>query len=93
VRSGNSSTELKTPWFSCRRSDKKGKQCDMPDQQENRLGQQVSEYRLVRKLSGGSFGAVYLAEHVYHHTQVSVKVLDIRQASSEDFKDCLLAIS
>ena len=59
----------------------------MPDRQENRIGQQIGEYRLVRKLGGGSFGTVYLTEHVHNHAQAAIKVLDIRLSKSEDFKD------
>ncbi len=59
----------------------------MPDQQETRIGQQIGEYRLVRKLGGGGFGTVYLAQHVHEHTQAAIKVLDIRLTKSEDFKD------
>src|SRR5436305_5857571 len=54
----------------------------MPDS----VGQQVGEYRLVRRLGGGGFGTVYLALHVHEHTQAAVKVLDIRLTKSEDFK-------
>jgi eukaryotic-like serine/threonine-protein kinase len=59
----------------------------MFDQQEDRLDQQVDEYRLVRKLGRGGFGTVYLAEHVCEHTQVAVKVFNIRLTKGEDFKD------
>jgi outer membrane protein assembly factor BamB len=59
----------------------------MPDQQETHLGQQVGEYRLMRKLGGGNFGTVYLAEHIHEHTQVAAKVLHIPLTRSEDFKD------
>ena len=59
----------------------------MPDQQEDRLGQRVGKYRLVHKLGGGSFGTVYLAEHVHEHTQAAVKVLHIPLSKTEDLKD------
>ena len=59
----------------------------MQDQQEDRLGQQVGEYRLVDKLGGGGFGTVYLAEHVHEKTQAAVKVLDVRLSKTGDFKD------
>jgi WD40 repeat protein len=38
-------------------------------------GDQVGEYRLVRKLGGGAHGTVYQAEHVLLGTQVAIKVL------------------
>jgi eukaryotic-like serine/threonine-protein kinase len=62
-------------------------ECEMSDQQEAYLGQQVGEYRLMYKLGGGSFGTVYLAEHVYEHTRAAVKVLAVPVTKSEDFKD------
>jgi serine/threonine protein kinase/DNA polymerase III delta prime subunit len=62
-------------------------ECLNPMKQGPRLGQQVGEYRLERKLGNGSFGIVYLAEHVHEHTQVAVKVLDIRLTKREDFKE------
>ncbi len=65
----------------------------MPDQQETRLGQQVGKYRLVHKLGSGRFGTVYLAEHLYEHTQVAVKVLDIQLTRSEHLKDFMNAAS
>jgi serine/threonine protein kinase len=59
----------------------------MPDQQNAHPGQPIGEYRLMRKLGGGSFGTVYLAEHVHEHTQAAVKVLNVQLTRSEDFKD------
>ncbi len=59
----------------------------MSDQQESCLGQQIGEYRLMCKLGGGSFGTVYLAEHVYERTHAAVEVLSIQVTKSEDFKD------
>ncbi len=43
----------------------------------DRQGQQIDNYRLIRRLGTGSFGEVYLAEHVYRKTQapVAIKVL------------------
>lgn len=61
----------------------------MPDQQEDRIGQQIGEYHLMRKLGSGGFGSVYLAEHIYERTLDAVKVLDIQLTKPEDFKDFL----
>ncbi len=41
----------------------------------DRVGQRLDSYQLIRLLGTGSFGEVYLAEHVYRKDQVAVKVL------------------
>jgi serine/threonine protein kinase/WD40 repeat protein len=52
----------------------------------DRIGQQVGDYRLLRWLGGGGFGNVYLAEQVRDHSQVAVKLLQIRLTRSEELK-------
>jgi serine/threonine protein kinase len=59
----------------------------MPDQQDAHPGQPIGEYRLMRKLGGGSFGTVYLAEHIHEHTRAAVKVLNMQLTRSEDLKN------
>ena len=54
----------------------------------DRVGQQLDDYRLVRLLGVGTFGEVYLGEHVYQHTQVAVKVLNLR-LTPDTLKDFL----
>jgi serine/threonine protein kinase len=41
----------------------------------DRVGQQLDNYHLVRLLGAGSFGQVYLAEHVHRKMLVAVKIL------------------
>ena len=52
----------------------------------DRVGQQFEHYRLSRFLGQGSFGKVYLGEHVYSHKLVAVKVLQV-QLTAEDLKE------
>ena len=53
----------------------------------DRVGQRFGDYRLNRWLGGGSFGDVYLGEHVNDNTLAAVKVLQIRLTDKEDLKD------
>ena len=53
----------------------------------NRVGQRIGDYHLLRKLGGGSFGDVYLGEHVRKQTQAAVKVLQTRLTRSDELKE------
>ena len=57
----------------------------MADQQE-RVGQTVGDYRLLRWLGGGGFGNVYLAEHLHHQIQIAVKILTTRLTNADDWR-------
>ncbi len=40
----------------------------------DRVGEQFGDYRLTRKLGGGTFGDVYLGEHIGNNTPAAVKI-------------------
>jgi len=48
-----------------------------------RIGQQLGNYRLIRRLGGGGFAEVYLGEHVYLKTQAAIKVLPMQLTNDE----------
>src|SRR5437773_4715348 len=52
----------------------------------DRVGQRIGDCRLLRWLGGGGFGDVYLAEQVRNHSQVAIKLLQIRFGRSEELK-------
>ncbi len=58
-------------------------------EQHEPLGQHFAEYRLLYQLGKGSFGAVYLAEHLHHHSQAAIKLLRFHLTTPEDFKEFL----
>jgi serine/threonine protein kinase len=53
---------------------------------QDRIGQQIGDYRLLCWLGGGGFGEVYLAEQVQDHSQVAIKLLHVRLRNSEELK-------
>src|SRR6266704_3539422 len=52
----------------------------------DRIGQRFGEYRLIRFLGTGSFGDVYLGEHLHDNTLAAIKVLQAR-LTNEDLKE------
>jgi eukaryotic-like serine/threonine-protein kinase len=58
----------------------------------DRVGQQFGDYRLTRFLGRGSFGDVYLGEHVHDNTLAAIKVLQAR-LTPEDLKEYINEVS
>ena len=50
----------------------------------DRIGQQLGNYRLIRQLGKGGFAVVYLGEHVHLKTLAAIKVLHQVQLSSDE---------
>ncbi len=50
---------------------------------ENRVGQQLGNYRLIRLLGAGGFAEVYLGEHIHLQTQSAIKLLHTRLANED----------
>lgn len=50
---------------------------------EERVGQRIAQYRLVRLLGTGELADVYLAEHVQQNTPVAIKVLHTQLNDNE----------
>ncbi|GCE15267.1 WD40 repeat domain-containing serine/threonine protein kinase [Tengunoibacter tsumagoiensis] len=58
----------------------------------NREGQELGNYRLLKRIGKGGFGQVYVAEHLYLQTPAAVKLLldDIEDAQLESFRAAFL---
>ncbi len=56
---------------------------------QDRIGQQIGGYRLLRLLGRGNFGAVYLAQSTPQQEPVALKLLQTPLSSSEEFKSFL----
>lgn len=59
----------------------------MFEHRDNRTGQQLGHYRLLRPLVRAHLANIYLGEHVLHHTRVMLKLFHVRlhEEDSEDF--------
>lgn len=55
---------------------------------QDRVGQQLGNYRLTHLLGEGGFGDVYLGQHIYLNTQAAIKVL-LEQMTAQDFQSFL----
>ena len=62
---------------------------------DNRVGQQIGNYRLVSLLGRGGYANVYLGEHLHLKTQAAIKILQIRLAGNtmEQFRSEAQAIA
>ena len=60
----------------------------MSKSSNDRVGQKISNYNLVRLIGHGGFADVYLGEHIYLKTLAAIKVLHIR-ATDTDQSDIL----
>src|SRR5712692_4311459 len=49
----------------------------------DRVGQQLGNYRLIRLLGQGGFADVYLGEHIYLKTPAAIKLLQTRLANDD----------
>ncbi len=45
----------------------------------DRAGQHIDDYCLIRRLGTGSFGEVYLGEHLHNRTPAAIKMLSLNQ--------------
>ena len=55
----------------------------MPKSSNDRVGQKISNYNLVRLIGRGGFADVYLGEHIYLKILAAIKVLHIRAADTD----------
>ncbi len=58
----------------------------MTAQRDAQVGKTLGEYRLLRLLGKGTFGAVYQAQHQRLHSPAAVKILRTSLVRHEDFK-------
>ena len=56
-------------------------------QWQDRVGQRIGEYQLVRRLNSGTFGTVYFAQQVGTGNVAAVKVLHLHLTGRDEFFD------
>ncbi len=49
----------------------------------NLIGQQVGNYKIIRRLGEGGFAEVYLGEHIYLKSLAAIKILSVQFGDSE----------
>src|SRR6266702_8040960 len=47
------------------------------------IGQQVGNYKIIRRLGEGGFAEVYLGEHIYLKSLAAIKILSVQFGDSE----------
>ncbi len=50
------------------------------------VGQRFGDYRIIRLVGRGSFGDVYLGEHIYEKTSAAIKILKTVATSNDELK-------
>src|SRR5258706_2635886 len=55
----------------------------------DRIDQQLGNYSILRLIGRGGFAEVYLGEHIYLKTQVSIKILQTKVSNEDDMKGFL----
>ena len=56
-----------------------------PELEEQRAGQQIPGYQIIRKLGAGAMATVYLAKQISLDRMVAIKILPQKFTSNEDF--------
>jgi serine/threonine protein kinase len=60
----------------------------MSERSNDRVGEHVGSYRLIRLLGKGGYADVYLGEHRYHNTQAAIKLFH-RNTSEIDLEEVI----
>ena len=61
------------------------------EKEDTYIGQSIGSFRLIKKLGKGSFGSVYLAQHIYlNRSMVAIKILDPKYLDTDKEKEAFL---